>query len=85
MPLPLKKTEAELKASEAEEAQIIKRYQDNILQATLTRIIRSRIGQQTTYSFLVDVSTKQIDLFKVQPQQIKENIDELIDKGIINF
>jgi hypothetical protein len=83
LPLPLKKTAAELKASEAEEAQITKRYQDNILQATLTRIMKSRIGQQTTHVWLVNESAKQIDLFKAQPQQIKENIEKLIEKSII--
>ena len=83
LPLPLKKTAAELKASEAEEAQITKRYQDNILQATLTRIMKSRIGQQTTHVWLVNESAKQIDLFKAQPQQIKENIEKLIEKNII--
>ena len=83
MPLPQKKTAAEIKASEIEEAQIIKRYQDNILQATLTRIMKSRIGQTTTHVWLVNESAKQIDLFKAQPQQIKENIEKLIEKNII--
>ena len=83
MPLPQKKTAAEIKASEVEEAQITKRYQDNILQATLTRIMKSRIGQETTHVWLVGESSKQIDLFKAQPQQIKENIEKLIEKSII--
>ena len=83
LPLPQKKTAAEIKASEIEEAQIIKRYQDNILQATITRIMKSRIGQGTTHVWLVNESAKQIDLFKAQPQQIKENIEKLIEKSII--
>ena len=83
MPLPQKKTAAEIKASEIEEAQIIKRYQDNILQATLTRIMKSRIGQTTTHVWLVNETAKQVDLFKAQPQQIKENIEKLIEKNII--
>ena len=83
LPLPQKKTAAEVKASEIEEAQIIKRYQDNILQATVTRIMKSRIGQNTTHVWLVGETSKQVDLFKAQPQQIKENIEKLIEKNII--
>ena len=82
-PLPQKKSAAEIQASEIEEAQITKRYQDNILQATLTRIMKSKIGTTTSHVWLVNESAKQIDLFKAQPQQIKENIEKLIEKNII--
>ena len=84
IPLPPKKSASEIKAAELEEAQIIKRYQDNILQATLTRIMKSRIGQETTHVWLVGEAAKQTDLFKAQPQQIKENIEKLIEKNVIN-
>ena len=40
IPLPQKKSASEIKQAEIEEAQIIKRYQDNILQATITRIMK---------------------------------------------
>ena len=83
MPLAVKKSAAEVRESELEEAQITKRYQDNILQATLTRIMKSRIGQTTTHVWLINEASKQIDLFKAQPQQIKENIEKLIEKNII--
>ena len=83
IPLPPKKSASEIKAAELEEAQIIKRYQDNILQASLTRIMKSRIGQETTHVWLVSEAAKQIDLFKAQPQQIKENIEKLIEKNVI--
>jgi hypothetical protein len=83
IPLPPKKSASEIKAAELEEAQIIKRYQDNILQASLTRIMKSRIGQETTQVWLVSEAAKQIDLFKAQPQQIKENIEKLIEKNVI--
>ena len=78
-----KKSAAEVRENELEEAQITKRYQDNILQATLTRIMKSRIGQTTTHVWLINEASKQIDLFKAQPQQIKENIEKLIEKNII--
>ena len=83
LPLAVKKSQAEIKENELEEAQITKRYQDNILQATLTRIMKSRIGQTTTHVWLINEASKQIDLFKAQPQQIKENIEKLIEKNII--
>ena len=82
-PLQPKKSASELKKDEIEEFQIIKRYQDNILQATITRIMKSRIGQETTHVWLVGETSKQIDLFKAQPQQIKENIEKLIEKNVI--
>ena len=83
LPLPIKKTAAEVKEAELEETQIMKKYQDNILQATLTRIMKSRIGQTTTHVWLINEASKQIDLFKAQPQQIKENIEKLIEKSIM--
>ena len=82
-PLVVKKTAAEAKESELEEAAITKKYQDNILQATLTRIMKSKIGQVTTHVWLVNETAKQTELFKAQPQQIKENIEKLIEKNII--
>ena len=83
LPLAVKKSAAEVRETELEEAQITKRYQDNILQATLTRIMKSRIGQNTTHVWLINEASKQIDLFKAQPQQIKENIEKLIEKNIM--
>ena len=82
-PLPQKKTASEIKMVEEEESRIIKTYQNNIIQATVTRIMKSRIGQETTHVWLVGETSKQIDLFKAQPQQIKENIEKLIEKSII--
>ena len=83
LPLLSRKSAAEKKETELEEAQITKRYQDNILQATLTRIMKSRIGQRTTHVWLVNETAKQIELFNAEPQQIKENIEKLIEKNII--
>ena len=83
LPLTVKKSATEIKETELEEAQITKRYQDNILQATLTRIMKSKIGQTTTHVWLINEAANQIDLFRAQPQQIKENIEKLIEKNII--
>ena len=81
--MPQKKSDSELKKQEEEEAAIIKRYQDNIIQATVTRIMKSRIGQKNTHVWLIGECSKQIDLFRAQPQQIKENIEKLIEKNVI--
>ena len=81
--MPQKKSASQIQKDEEEEAKIIKRYQENILQATLTRIMKSRIGQGTTHVWLVNETSKQTDLFRAQPQQIKENIEKLIEKNII--
>ena len=83
MPMPKKKTEEQEKQEEEIEAKNYKRYQDFIIQATLTRIMKSRIGQETTHNWLVTESAKQIDIFKAQPSQIKENIEKLIEKNYI--
>ena len=83
LPQPVKKSDAETEENEKEEAQITRRYQDNIIQATLTRIMKSRIGQVTTHVWLINEASRQIDLFNAQPQQIKESIEKLIEKNII--
>ena len=83
LPLPQKKTADEIKAAENEESIIMKKYEDNIIQATVTRIMKSKIGQQTTHVWLVNETAKQIDLFRAQPSQIKENIEKLIEKNVV--
>ena len=45
--------------------------------------MKSRIGKETNHVWLVNEASKQIYLFKVDPQQIKENIEKLIEKNII--
>ena len=45
--------------------------------------MKSRIGQKTTHIWIINEVSKQIDLFKAQPQQIKENIEKLIERNVI--
>ena len=45
--------------------------------------MKSRFGQKTTHLWLIDETAKQIDLFKTQPEQIKENIEKLIMRNVI--
>ena len=62
---------------------ILKIGRDNIIQAALTRILKSRIGQDTTLDWLINETTKQIILFQPLPFQIEENIEKLIWKNVI--
>ena len=45
--------------------------------------MKGRINQKTTHALLVAEVVKQIDMFQVQPPQIKERIEALIEKQII--
>ena len=81
--LPTKKTEKELKEQEEKDEIVQKKYKDNIIQAAITRIMKSRIGQITTHDWLVSETSKQIGLFVAQPPTIKMSIEKLIEKNII--
>ena len=83
LPLNKKKLTEQIKKEEIENQQLIRRYENNIIRATLTRIMMSRLGQKNTLLWLIEETTKQIDLFKPHPEQIKENIEKLIEKNII--
>ena len=79
----LKKTEKEINQLQMENSQILKNQQNLIIKSTVARIMKSKIGKQTSHSWLVNETAKQIDLFHAQPQQIKENIEKLIEQNII--
>ena len=66
-----------------EEEQIIKKRENLVIQAALTRIMKSRIGQKTTKVMLFNEAAKKITLFKVEPHQIVKNIEILIEKNCI--
>ena len=83
IPLPIKKTKEQCEAEEKLEGIIYKKYKDNIIQSNITRIMKSRIGQETTHVWLINEAAKQIDLFKAQPAELKNNIEILIEKNII--
>ena len=83
IPLAKKKTEEEQKNEDKVTEEDYKRYRDYLIQSNLTRIMKSRIGQVTNHNWLVSETAKQIDRFKAQPQQIKDNIEKLIEKNYI--
>ena len=56
---------------------------DNIIQATLTRIMKSQHGKKVQHSWLVNEVSEQIAEFKAQPHQIKLNIEKIIEKNVI--
>jgi hypothetical protein len=55
----------------------------NILDAAIVRILKGRIGLETTHAWLVGEVAKQVDLFTAQPPAIKERIEHLIENSII--
>ena len=83
LPMGLKKTPEQTKKENEENDIFIKKNQNIILQSTITRIMKSRIGKKTPHTWLINEVVKQVDFFRAQPQQIKENIEKLIEKGII--
>ena len=83
IPMPKKKTEEEIKNEDRISEEDYKRYRDSLIQATLIRLMKSRIGQVTPHSWLVNETVKQIDKLKVQPDMIKDNIEKLIEKNCI--
>lgn len=54
-----------------------------IIDSNLTRIMKGRIGQETTHQYIINEVALQIELFVAQPSAIKEQIESLIEKGII--
>ena len=83
IPMAKKKTEQQMNEEEKVSAKEYQRYEEYLIQSALIRIMKSRIGQVTTHNWLVSESIKQIDRLKAQPQQIKENIEKLIEKNCI--
>ena len=45
--------------------------------------MKSKNGQKVEHIWLINEVSKQINLFIAQPNQIKENIEKLIEKSII--
>jgi DNA-binding MarR family transcriptional regulator len=83
IPMKNKKSEAETKKEQEIEELAMKKCQDNIIQAILTKIMKSHNGKKVQHSWLINEVSNQIIDFKAQPHQIKENIEKLIEKGFI--
>ena len=83
LPLTKKKTDKEIEQLQIENSQIAMNQQNIIIRSNVARIMKSKIGKKTTHSWLVNETAKQIDSFKAQPQQIKKNIEKLIELNII--
>ena len=45
--------------------------------------MKSQNGKKVQHVWLINEVSKQISLFTAQPQQIKENIEKIIEKNII--
>ena len=83
MPTSIKKTKQELLNEEEEEKRINQKYQDNIIQSTIIRIMKTQSGKKVQHSWLISEVSKQINLFNAQPSQIKDNIEKIIEKNLI--
>ena len=83
LPMPKKKTDEEKKKKEEFTEAQNKIKENNIIRTTLVRIMKSRIGQETTHDWLINETAKQINSFTAQPTQIKENIEKLIEDNFI--
>ena len=71
------------KKTSMEKKEIIERYHNNAIQATITRIMKSRIGKQVTELWIINEVMKEIDLFKAQEGEIKKGIQRLVEINII--
>jgi hypothetical protein len=63
--------------------EIKKLYMRNIIDSTIIRILKGRIGQESPHAQVVSEVVKQIDMFQAQPPAIKERIESLIEGGYV--
>ena len=66
-----------------EKKEIIERYHNIAIQATITRIMKSRIGKQVTELWIINEVMKEIDFFKAKEGEIKKGIQRLVEINII--
>ena len=83
IPLALKQSSEEIRKNELEEAKIHQLYRDDILESTITRIMKSRIGEIITHDWIINKVLEEIDLFTAKKQEIRDSIEKLIKKNII--
>ena len=82
-PLKRKKTDSENIFEREQERNMKQRYENYIIQAAITRIMKSRYGMKTNPNWLLNETGSQIDLFIPKPEQIRENIEKLIERNVI--
>lgn len=83
VPVVFKRTKTEIEVNAEKDKEMLQKYQNSIIDAYVTRIMKGRIGQKTTHLELVNETAKQIELFQAQPVQIKSRIEALIEKEIL--
>ena len=71
------------KKTSMEKKEIIERYHNIAIQATITRIMKSRIGKQVTELWIINEVMKEIDFFKAKEGEIKKGIQRLVEINII--
>ena len=66
--MPKKKTQAEIDNEEKQSEIDYQKYRKSLIKSNLVRIMKARIGQETTHSWLVGETAKQITIIKAQPK-----------------
>ena len=57
--------------------------ENNILQSTITRLMKSKAGQSVNHNWLINKVKEEVTQFLAQPPQIKIQIEKLIELNII--
>lgn len=79
----VKKTKDQMDIDRENDEKMKQRYEDQMLDATITRIMKGRIGKETCHSFLIHEVQRQIELFLPKVEHIKSRIERLIEGNFI--
>ena len=77
------KSYPENKKEEIKDEQQKIKMENNILQSTITRIMKSKAGQSVNHNWLINKVKQEVTQFLAQPPQIKIQIEKLIELNII--
>ncbi len=77
------KSYPENKKEEIKDEQQKIKMENNILQSTITRIMKSKAGQSVNHNWLINKVKEEVTQFLAQPPQIKIQIEKLIELNII--
>lgn len=86
LPVMLKsrKNEAEEDKKEDEERKNMRKYQNDIVDSNIVRIMKGRKDIETSHQDLVNETSNSISVFSASPFLIKERIESLIERKILS-
>lgn len=79
----IKKSKTQLKKDDEEVKKLKETYEEQIIDLTITRIMKGRIGKDTKHNELIAEICKHIELFVPKVDQIKNRIENLINRNVI--